>query len=47
MTQLAIEPPKGRHPLKSPKLWVDLENDPTYGLTTPQLVGEDKVQKKD
>ena len=24
-----------------------LENDPTYGLTTPQYVGGDKVQKKD
>ena len=31
MTQLAIEPPNGRHPLKSPKLWVDLKMIPLMG----------------
>ena len=31
MTQLAIELPNGRHPLKSPKLWVDLELIPLMG----------------
>ena len=31
MTQLVIEPPNGRHPLKSPKLWVDLKMIPLMG----------------
>ena len=31
MTQLAIEPPNGRHPLKSQKLWVDLKMIPLMG----------------
>ena len=31
MTQLAIEPPNGRHPLKSSKLWVDLKMIPLMG----------------
>ena len=31
MTQLAIESPNGRHPLKSPKLWVDLKMIPLMG----------------
>ena len=31
MTQLAIEPPNGRNPLKSPKLWVDLKMIPLMG----------------
>ena len=31
MTQLAIEPPNGRHPLKSPKLWVNLKMIPLMG----------------
>ena len=31
MTQLVIEPPNGRHPLKSPKLWVDLKMIPLTG----------------
>ena len=31
ITQLAIEPPNGRHPLKSPKLWVNLKMIPLMG----------------
>ena len=35
MTQLAIEPPNGRNPLKSPKLWLDLKMIPLMG--SPQV----------
>ena len=31
MAQLAIEPPNGRYPLKSPKLWVDFKMIPLMG----------------